>query len=75
MLDDLLREALKSGADVELELCEQYGYTFKIDGEYVIDPDKQGMPHEMFDIPISWFNQSEALIERLSGFTNEGDIE
>ena len=60
-LDDLIHTALKTGATVELELCDGYGYTYKIDGEYVIPPKHDGLPHESFDIPLKWFQNTERL--------------
>jgi hypothetical protein len=75
-LDDLLHTALKSGASVEIELCDGYGYTFKIDGTYVFPPAKEGLPHEGLDYPLEYIPEdTEWLKSWLAELneTSEGD--
>lgn len=70
-LDNLIHEALKSGATVEVELCESYGYTIKIDDEYLVNPEEEGLPHEGLDYPLEWFDQSEKLEQMLADLRNK----
>lgn len=59
-----IEAALEQGRDVELVLCDDYGFTPAIDGEPLFDRD-HGMPWETFEYSIEDIAFSEGVREVL----------